>query len=382
MTAASRYGLVHSAWSTLEHVAVLAFGFMPWLWDLSAAVLVRFGFDVASNEILQTIIFLAVYNTIGQVMGLPWSIFHTFVLEEKHGFNKQTPWLFFMDMVKSNLLTAIIGPPVIAAIIAIVQRTGPLFPLYLWLFLFIFALVMMTVYPTLIQPLFNKFSPLPEGKLREDIEALAARLKFPLKKLFVIDGSKRSSHSNAYMFGFFKNKRIVLFDTLVNQSTPEQVVAVIAHELGHWKLNHTLFNFVTMQVLLLVQLGGYSLFRTYSDVFTSFGFSLGNGVQHPVLIGLLLYNYMLSPVDHLIHFGQNLLSRRFEFQADAFAKDLGYCESLCSGLVKLQEENLSSMDSDPLYSAYHYSHPPLIERLSALCGPGQSIADLATKKDQ
>ncbi|KAG0457078.1 hypothetical protein HPP92_022235 [Vanilla planifolia] len=304
-----------------------------------------------------------------QVTDLPFSLYSTFVIEARHGFNKQTIWLFFRDMFKGICLAILLGPPIVAAIIIIVQKGGPYLAIYLWAFMFALSIVMMTVYPILIAPLFNKFTPLPEGELREKIEKLAASLKFPLKKLFVVDGSTRSSHSNAYMYGFFKNKRIVLYDTLIQQCKNEEVVAVIAHELGHWKLNHTVFSFIAVQILTFMQFGGYTLVRNSSDLYLSFGFK-----TQPVLIGLIIFQHTVIPIQHLVSFGLNLVSRAFEFQADAFGKKLGYGKALRAGLVKLQEENLSAMNTDPWYSAYHYSHPPLVERLAAL-------EDLESKKE-
>lgn len=266
-------------------------------------------------------------------------------------------------MVKSIVLAIVIGPPIVSAIIFIVQKGGPYLAIYLWGFMFVLSIVMMTLYPVLIAPLFNKFTPLPEGELRTKIEELSSSLKFPLKKLFVVDGSTRSSHSNAYMYGFFNNKRIVLYDTLIQQcKNDKEVVAVIAHELGHWKLNHTMYSFIAVQILTFLQFGGYTLVRNSKDLFESFGF---HGTQ-PVLIGLIIFQHTVIPLQHLVNFALNLVSRSFEFQADAFAKNLGYASELKCGLVKLQEENLSAMNTDPWYSAYHYSHPPLVERLAAL----------------
>lgn len=175
---------------------------------------------------------------------------------------------------------------IVAAIIVIVQKGGPYLAIYLWAFMFGLSLAMLTIYPILIAPLFNKFTPLPDGPLREKIEKLASSLKFPLKKLFVVDGSTRSSHSNAYMYGFFKNKRIVLYGTSVQQcKNDEEIVAVIAHELGHWKLNHTVFTFIAMQILTLLQFGGYTIARNSTDLSQSFGFD-----SQLVLIGLILTN--------------------------------------------------------------------------------------------
>ncbi|MBA0652695.1 hypothetical protein Goklo_019931 [Gossypium klotzschianum] len=305
----SHFHFLHEFVTILIDSAILFFGILPWFWKKSGTFLPLLGLN-EENEILHTLSFLA-----GVMI---WS--------------QQTIWLFFRDLIKGICLAIVLGPPIVSAIIVIVQNGGPYLAIYLWAFMFVLSLVMMTIYPVLIAPLFNKFTPLPEGELRLKIEKLASSLKFPLKKLFVVDGSTRSSHSNAYMYGFFKNKRIVLYDTLIQQcKNDEEIVAVIAHELGHWKLNHTMYSFIA--------------------------------VQHTVI-----------PLQHLVSFGLNLVSRSFEFQADAFAKKLGYGSALRAGLVKLQEENLSAMNTDPWYSAYHYSHPPLVERLAAI--------DAADKKEE
>ncbi|KAK3009395.1 hypothetical protein RJ639_014658 [Escallonia herrerae] len=360
----SRFHFVHEFVTILMDSAILFFGILPWFWKRSGDFVVYAGLN-ADNEILHTLAFLAGVMIWSQITDLPFSLYSTFVIEARHGFNKQTVWLFFRDMIKGIVLALLIGPPIVAAIVVIVQKGGPYLAIYLWVFMLVLSLVMMTVYPILIAPLFNKFTPLPDGELRVKIENLAASLKFPLKKLFVVDGSTRSSHSNAYMYGFFKNKRIVLYDTLIQQcKNEEEVVAVIAHELGHWKLNHTMYTFVAVQILTLLQFGGFTLVRNSKDLFQSFGFD-----TQPVLIGLILFQHTVIPLQHLVSFGLNLVSRAFEFQADAFAKKLGYASSLRAGLVKLQEENLSAMNTDPWYSAYHYSHPPLVERLAAIDEP-------------
>ncbi|CAA2992979.1 CAAX prenyl protease 1 homolog [Olea europaea subsp. europaea] len=360
----SHFHFVHELVTILMDSAILYFGILPWFWKRSGDFLAHFGLS-AENEIFHTFAFLAGVMFWSQITDLPFSLYSTFVIEARHGFNKQTIWLFFRDMIKGIVLAIVIGPPIVAAIIVIVQKGGPYLAIYLWAFMLVLSLVMMTVYPVLIAPLFNKFTPLPDGELRVKIENLSSSLKFPLKKLFVIDGSTRSSHSNAYMYGFFKNKRIVLYDTLIQQcKKDEEVVAVIAHELGHWKLNHTVYSFIAVQILTFLQFGGYTLVRNSKDLFQSFGFD-----TQPVLIGLILFQHTVIPLQHLVNFVLNLVSRAFEFQADAFAKKLGYGSALRAGLVKLQEENLSAMNTDPWYSAYHYSHPPLVERLAAIDEP-------------
>ncbi|KAH7513080.1 hypothetical protein FEM48_Zijuj12G0158500 [Ziziphus jujuba var. spinosa] len=378
----SHFHFVHEFVTILMDSALLFFRVLPWFWKVSdlsfvcghSLSLFYHLFDLlpklkksgdfvvlaglnAENEILHTLAFLAGVMIWSQITDLPFSLYSTFVIEARHGFNKQTIWLFFRDMFKGIGLAVILSPPIVSAIIFIVQKGGPYLAIYLWAFMFVLSLVMMTVYPILIAPLFNKFTPLPEGELRVKIEKLAASLKFPLKKLFVVDGSTRSSHSNAYMYGFFKNKRIVLYDTLIQQKdahhtvckNDEEIVAVLAHELGHWKLNHTMYTFIAMQILTFLQFGGYTLVRNSNDLFQSFGFD-----TQPVLIGLIIFQHTVMPLHHL---------------ADGFAKKLGYAAPLRDGLVKLQEENLSAMNTDPWYSAYHYSHPPLVERLAALDEP-------------
>ncbi|KAK6804574.1 hypothetical protein RDI58_002358 [Solanum bulbocastanum] len=357
----SYFHFIHEFVTILMDSSILYFRILPWFWKRSGEFLVYLGLN-AENEIFHTLSFLAGVMVWSQITDLPFSLYSTFVIEARHGFNKQTVWLYFRDMIKGIALSIVIGPPIVAAIIVIVQKGGPYLAIYLWGFMLILSLVMMTIYPVLIAPLFNKFTPLPQGELRVKIENLASSLKFPLKKLFVVDGSTRSSHSNAYMYGFFKNKRIVLYDTLIQQcKNDEEIVAVIAHELGHWKLNHTMYSFIAVQILTFLQFGGYTLVRNSKDLFQSFGFD-----TQPVLIGLIIFQHTVIPLQHLVSFGLNLVSRAFEFQADAFAKKLGYAAPLRAGLVKLQEENLSAMNTDPWYSAYHYSHPPLVERLAAI----------------
>ncbi|KAJ0974435.1 hypothetical protein J5N97_016400 [Dioscorea zingiberensis] len=357
----SRFHFVREAISIVMSTTILYCGVLPWLWKNSGDLVGHCGLNV-DNEIIHTLSYLGGVMIWSQITDLPFSLYSTFVIEARHGFNKQTLRLFFLDIFKGICLSILIGPPIVAAIIIIAQNGGPYLAIYLWVFMFVISLIMLTLYPLVIAPLFNKFTPLPEGELKEKIEKLSASLKFPLKKLFVVDGSTRSSHSNAYMYGFFKNKRIVLYDTLIQQcKNDEEIVAVIAHELGHWKLNHTMYSFIAVQILTLLQFGGYTFIRNSKDLFHSFGFD-----SQPVIIGFIIFEYTVMPIQHLVNFGLNLVSRAFEFQADAFAKKLGYSAALRAGLVKLQEENLSSMNTDPWYSAYHYSHPHLVERLAAI----------------
>jgi STE24 endopeptidase len=250
----SYFHFVHEAVTILMDTTILYYKVLPWFWKRSGELVTKVGLN-AENEIIHTLAFLAGAMVWSQIIDLPFSLYSTFVIEARHGFNKQTIWLFIRDMVKGILLSMILGPPIVAAIIYIVQIGGPYLAIYLWGFMFVLALLMMTIYPIVIAPLFNKFTPLPEGVLREKIEKLAASLKFPLKKLFVVDGSTRSSHSNAYMYGFFKNKRIVLYDTLIQQVLMHQKILLLPLILFHKKMiacmrKVTLFLFVGFSAVM------------------------------------------------------------------------------------------------------------------------------------
>lgn len=246
--AKAKFGFVRGLWGQIQNIAFIHFDVLPKLWSWTGDLLLRVAPARFTGEISHSIVFVLSFILIQQLLSLPTSIYHTFVLEEKFGFNKQTPKLFITDMLKSNMLAFIIAPPVLAGFLSIVRKTGNQFFFYLWLFVAGLQVFMITVYPIAILPLFNKLSPLEDGKLKSDVEGLAKKLNFPLHELFVIDGSKRSAHSNAYFFGLPWKKHIVIYDTLIEKSKPEEVVSVLAHELGHWKLGHTTRLFGISQV--------------------------------------------------------------------------------------------------------------------------------------
>lgn len=228
---------------------------------------------------------------------------------------------------------------------------------------------LITVFPILIVPLFNKLTPLPPGSLKSSIDTLADSLKFPLSELQVIDGSKRSAHSNAYFTGLPWKKTIVLFDTLIEKSSEPEVVAVLAHELGHWKMGHIMKNMGIVQLHLFFVFALFAAFVRNASLYSSFGFGprAGFGITtRPIIIGFILFNEIFAPVESLVGLGMNVLSRKFEFEADAFSAKLGHSKELARSLIKLQIQNLSAMDADWMYSAYHHSHPILTERLRAL----------------
>jgi STE24 endopeptidase len=231
------FGMVASSYDTMETIAFLMLGYFPYCWDASARIGREYlGYDETEHEIKVSLVFLLITTLVSTITSLPFELYSTFQIERKHGFNTQTVGLFVSDKVKSLLLTIAIGGPFSAVLLHIIKWGGQYFYVYVWGFMFCFSVLMITIIPIWIMPLFNKYDPLPESPLKTRIFELAGQLNYPLTKLFVMDGSKRSSHSNAFMFGFWKNKRIVLFDTLLKQVTESEILAILGHELGHWKV--------------------------------------------------------------------------------------------------------------------------------------------------
>ncbi|KAK3378503.1 peptidase family M48-domain-containing protein [Podospora didyma] len=360
--AKAKYAMFNGLYGQIQNIAFYQYDVLPKLWAWTGKLLLSFAPARFTGEISHSIIFILSFIVLHQVLSLPSSIYHTFVLEEKFGFNKQTPQLFVTDMIKSNLLAVTLVPPILSAFLAIIQKTGNNFFYYLWLFGAGLQVFMITIYPIAILPLFNKLSPLEEGKLKTNVEDLAKKLEFPLHELYVIDGSKRSAHSNAYFFGLPWKKHIVIYDTLIEKSETQEVVAVLAHELGHWKLGHTTRLFGISQIHFFYLFSLFSVFVNNSSLYADFGFTK----THPIIVGFLLFSDVLGPMDTVIKLLMNILSRKYEFQADAFADKLGYNAELARSLIKLQIQNLSTMDADWMFASYHFSHPILSERLKAL----------------
>jgi len=373
----SGYGLFHSVFNQIFTSAVIYLNGHSYFWDLTGTLLTSLNMST-DHEILRSLAFMVTVSTIHTLIDLPFTIYYTFWLEERHGFNKQTPSFFVRDTIKKYLLGQAISLPLVAMLICIVERGGEYFFVYLWVFVTCVIVLLMTVYPDYIAPLFDKYSPLPEGELRTQIEALAASIDFPLKKLYVVEGSKRSSHSNAYFYGFFKNKRIVLFDTLIEGYVKEEedsptktkkgcnnpeILAVLGHELGHWKLNHVTKNIIISEVNIMFMFLVFNLLFKYKPLYDAFGFT----ESQPIFIGLyIVTSYIFSPYNAVLSFLTTLLSRKFEFEADGFAKKLGYAADLKSSLVKLNLDNLGFPVYDWIYSSWHHSHPTLLQRLNAL----------------
>ena len=310
---------------------------------------------------LNGIIFCFGIGLIFSLAGLPVDLYATFGLEERFGFNKTTWRLYLSDKLKGILLGVIVGAPVLMVVFWLMDKAGPYW--WLWAFLFIsgFQFVMIIVYPVLIAPWFNKFEPLKEGEFRDRILALAEKVGFKTRGIFSMDGSKRSGHSNAYFTGIGKAKRIVLFDTLLEQMTIEQGLAVLAHEMGHSTMKHIRRMLTVQLVLLLIGLYLLSLLLEYRPLYTAFGL---NSSSHAALV---LFSLISGPATFYLNPLMNRLSRKHEYEADRFAAlTLGDGRAMEEALINLTVTNLSNLTPHPWYSAYHYSHPTTAERIHAL----------------
>ena len=298
---------------------------------------------------------------ISGLLDLPLALYRQFVIEEKFGFNRMTLGLFLVDVVKQLALGILIGTPALLAVLWLMERMGSLWWLYVWVFWCAFNLLMLFVYPTWIAPLFNKFAPLDDAGLRERIEALLTRCGFASSGLFVMDGSKRSNHGNAYFTGFGKTKRIVFFDTLLCRLQAAEVEAVLAHELGHFSHRHVLKRIGMLFVLSLAFLALLGQFIDAPWFYAGLGLDTGNTALGLVLFFLVgpVFTFLLTPL-------LSLLSRRDEFAADRYAAENASADKLASALVKLYEDNAATLTPDPLHSLFYDSHPPAALRIARL----------------
>ena len=313
------------------------------------------------NEYGPLFFFIFLELVIGKIVDIPFELYKTFVLEEKFGFNKSTLGLFIKDQIKKFILLLIILPIIISILVYIIIKGGKYFYIFTEIFFIILMFIFTWAYPNIIQPLFNTFKELEEGELKNGIQALAKRVNYPLQKIYEMDASQRSAHSNAYLFGFWKNKRIVLFDTLIKNLEVKEIEGVLGHELGHWAKSHSIIllfmSFINYFILFYL----LQFFINETSIFVSFGFE-----QKSIFIGLYLFFEFYSPIIFFINILQNYIQRKIEYQADKYAFDLGYGDYLIKALSKLSEKNKSNLDPDPLYSIVNYSHPILIERVRAL----------------
>ena len=315
----------------------------------------------SDNSIIIALIFFGSIMFASDLLSTPFSYYHTFIIEEKFGFNKTSLKTFFLDKIKGWLMSAVLGGLLLSIIIWFYESTGSNFWIYAWGIITVFVLFMNLFYARLIVPLFNKQTPLSDGSLKTKIKDYAQKVGFQLDKIVVIDGSKRSTKANAYFSGFGSEKRVTLFDTLINDLEEEEIVAVLAHEVGHYKRKHILFNLI-MSTLIM----GFT-FWLLSLLIGSPLLSEALNVSTPSFhIGLIAFGILYSPISELTGLVMNFISRKFEYQADNYAKETFDGAPLISGLKKLNKNSLSNLTPHPAYVFVHYSHPTLLQRYANL----------------
>lgn len=326
---------------------------LPWL-DLVISQFV-------SHEFLRAALFFGTIGLMAEIFSVPFSLYDIFVIEQRFGFNKTSVKTFFLDMFKSMAISVVIGGLLLFVVIWFWQTTGVRFWIYSWAIFSLFSLFMMLFYSTLIVPLFNKQQPLIEGELRNSIEAFAKEVNFNINNIFVIDASKRSSKTNAYFSGFGSKKRIVLYDTLIEKHSTQEIVAILAHEIGHYKHKHTLFGAMMSILSMGFFLFIFGLFANYPIFSQALGFS-----QHSFHASIIAFAFLIEPLSLLTGLFSSIISRRFEYQADRFVVEHELGNALSGALRKLSADNLSNVNPHPWYVFFHYSHPPLHQRLKQL----------------
>lgn len=354
-------------------IAKVRFGIIETLFDAALLLaltlggglrlLVEWTATLSMSPLLEDLALMVAFVVITSVVELPFTAWQMFVIEARFGFNRMTPRLWLADLAKGALLSALLGLPLVALALWLMGAAGPLWWLWLWAVWMAFQFLLFALYPTLIAPLFNRFTPMPEGPARERIEALLARCGFAGRGLFVMDGSRRSSHGNAFFTGFGRTRRIVFFDTLLARLDPDEIEAVLAHELGHFRLRHV------VKRLLWLAAGSLVFLALLAWLLASPWFYLGLGI--PVSVGrpgvaLILFSLVLPVFAFLLSPLAAFYSRRHEFEADAFAVRQTSAGALSRALVKLYQDNAATLTPDPLYSAYHDSHPPAAIRIARL----------------
>ncbi|MBD0778707.1 M48 family metallopeptidase [Maribacter sp. ANRC-HE7] len=348
-----KFGLLTSTFSLLLTLGFLSLGGFEWIdtWARS----------VSDNPIIIALVFFAIIMIGSDLITTPFGYYKTFVIEERFGFNKTSKTTFFTDKLKGYLMMAIIGGGLTALIIWFFEWAGTNFWVYAWAVVAIFTLFMNLFYSRLIVPLFNKQKSLEEGSLKTKIEGYAQKVGFEIRNIFVIDGSKRSTKANAYFSGFGKEKRVTLYDTLINDLDEDEIVAVLAHEVGHYKRHHIVFNLISSILLTGFTLFLLSLFINSPEVSMAIGVSQPS--FHAALIG---FGILYSPISEVTGLIMNYLSRKFEYQADDFAKNTFAAKPLITSLKKLSKNSLSNLTPHPAYVFMHFSHPPLIARVKNL----------------
>lgn len=316
----------------------------------------------SNSYIIQGISYIGILIILNFIISLPFSLYDTFVIENKYGFNTTTAKTFILDILKGILIGILIGLPIISGILYILHEAGNFAWIYGWIGLTIFSIFLQFIYPNWIMPLFNKFTPLEDGELKDLINDFAKKVKFPLKKIFIMDGSKRSKKANAFFTGFGNNKRIVLFDTLIKEHTNEEIVAILAHEVGHYKKKH-IRNGVLISILHSgVMFYLLSLFLNTQELYEAFYLK-----TMPIYAGLIFFSLLYSPIEHILSILLNIISRKNELEADRFAvESTNSGTNLITALKKLSIENLSNLNPHKFFVFLNYSHPPILERINVI----------------
>lgn len=348
-----KFGLFSSAFSFVLSIGMLYFGGFGWIDSLVGTWV--------STPMLQSLVFFGVLFIASDILGIPFSLYGTFVIEEKFGFNKTTPKTFILDKIKGYALTIVIGGGVLWILLYLIQTIGADFWWYFWIVIAGFILFTNMFYTSLILPLFNKLTPLEDGELKQAIEAYSQQIKFPLDNIYVIDGSKRSNKANAFFSGIGKKKKIVLYDTLINNHTIEELVAVLAHEVGHFKKKHIIYSFG----LSILQVGVMLFIMSLMVFNEQLSLALG-GTGMAIHLNLIAFTILYSPISQITGILMNIFSRKNEFEADAYARDTYDGEQLQIALKKLSVDSLSNLYPHPAHVFMHYSHPPLLKRLEVL----------------
>ena len=313
------------------------------------------------GPVVSGLLFIGILVLAQAVLSLPFDLYNTFVVEAKFGFNRTTPGTFLLDLIKTLVLAVVIGGPLLAGLLWIFGNVNMAW-LWGWLLVTLVSLFLSYIAPTWLMPLFNKFTPLEDGELKSAIHAMAAKCDFPLTEVTIMDGSKRSSKSNAFFTGFGKKKRIALFDTLVENHTVAELVAVLAHEIGHYKKKHILKGIVVSIITMGVMFFLLGQMLNNRGLFDAFGVR-----ETSVYVSLVLLGLLVSPLNSVLSIGGNVLSRKHEFEADSYAaKVTGQPEEMVKALRQLSTDNLSNLTPHPFYVFLNYSHPPVVERIKSL----------------
>ncbi len=321
----------------------------------------QFARTFSNNSISIGLIFFAIIIIGSDILTIPFSYYKTFVIEEKFDFNRTSKKTFWLDKLKGWLMTLIFGGIILSSIIWFYEQTGEKFWIYTWILTTFFSIFINLFYSKLIVPLFNKQIPLENGELKSKIESYAETVGFKVSNIFVIDGSKRSTKANAYFSGFGSQKRITLFDTLINDLETDEIVAVLAHEVGHYKKKHIIFNLITSTLLTGLTLYILSLFVNSLTLSQALGVSVKS-----FHVNLIAFGVLYSPISEITGLLMNYVSRKFEFQADNYAKNTFDAKPLISSLKKLSKKSLSNLTPHPAYVFVHYSHPTLLQRIKNL----------------